>query len=69
VKQIEVAESEQTQLNASTLPLLGFGVVLTAANPLSELRWLNVVPLVLVLGLSLRVLVPIVVRWLRERKS
>jgi hypothetical protein len=45
VKRIEDAESEQTQLNASALPLLGFGVVLTAAaNPLSELRWFNGCP-------------------------
>jgi hypothetical protein len=45
-------------------------VVLTAAaNPLSELPWFNVVLLALVLGLSLRVLVPVLVRSLRERKS
>lgn len=61
---LDKAEAESAKINASALPLIGFGVLLSsAATDLARLPlWLNVVLLVIVLLGSIRVLVPLLRR-------
>jgi hypothetical protein len=68
LRRIEQAEEEQTEFNARALPLIGFGIVLTAAASWLAERplWVNVVAIAAVLALSIRVLGPIVRRGWRR---
>jgi hypothetical protein len=70
LRRIQQAEEEQTEFNARALPLIGFGIVLTAAASWLAERplWVNVVAIAAVLTLSIRVVGPIVRRgWGRWR--
>jgi hypothetical protein len=68
LRRIEQAEEEQTEFNARALPLIGFGIVLTAAASWLAERplWVNVVAIAAVLALSIRVVGPIVRRGWRR---
>jgi hypothetical protein len=63
-RRVEMAEQQQTQFNAMALPLIGFGIVLSGlAQPIAQ--WplvFNVALLVLIVGFSAQVVVPILRR-------
>jgi hypothetical protein len=68
LRRIEQAEEEQTEFNARALPLIGFGIVLTAAASWLAERplWVSGVVIAAVLALSIRVVGPIVRRGWRR---
>ena len=74
LRRIEQAEKEQSEFNARALPLIGCGIVLTAAASWLAERplWVNVVVIAAVLALSIRVVGPIVRRgwrrWQNKRR-
>jgi hypothetical protein len=74
LRRIQQAEEEQTEFNARALPLIGFGIVLTAAASWLAGRplWVNVLVIAAALALSIRVVGPIVRRgwgrWQDKRR-
>ena len=64
------SEQQQTEFNARALPLIGFGIVLTAvADWLAQWPWVNLIVVAVVVLLSVRVLAPIAVRGWRRRQD
>lgn len=71
LRRLQEAEEQQTEFNARALPLIGFGIVLSAAASWLAERsfWVNVVVWVLMVAIGVRVVGPIVTRGWRRRQD